>query len=181
MRIIAGEKRGTKLFPPEDSKIRPTSDRVKESLFGILQFKLLDAYVLDICSGTGNIGLEALSRGAKEATFIDYDDRSIDLLKKNIDKLKFNERCVVFSKDALSALNELTKTDKQYDFIFFDPPYSNLKLYKNVIGFVLNKNLLKQHGALVVEHDEKYLENNEFECRMYDRRKYGSTYITFYR
>lgn len=181
MRIIAGEKRGTKLFPPEDCTIRPTSDRVKESLFGILQFKLLDAKVLDICSGTGNIGLEALSRGAKEATFIDYDDKSIDLLKKNIDMLKFANRCAVYNKDALTALNELLIKDKQYDFIFFDPPYANLKLYKNVIGFILNKNLLKQDGALIVEHDEKYLENKEFENKMYDRRKYGSTYITFYR
>lgn len=179
MRIIAGEKRGTKLFAPEDSLIRPTSDRVKESLFGIIQFDINGADFLDICSGTGNLGLEAVSRGARQAVFIDNDEKSIELLKKNIDKLKFNNKCEVIKNDALVALKKLSLENRQFDYILFDPPYGDLDLYKAVIEYVLQKGLLKDDGTMMVEHDEKLVLPTSISDSLYDKRKYGSTYISF--
>lgn len=181
MRIISGEKRGAKLFPPEDRSIRPTSDRVKESVFAIIQFKIADAEILDICCGTGNLGLEALSRGAKSTTFVDIDEKSISLLKQNIDKLRFNDRCKVIKNDALAALQELTTNKKQFDYILFDPPYKDVELYKDVIEFVLLNSLLNENGFLIVEHNNRYQDTDITEQRKFDQRKYGSTYISFYR
>jgi len=181
MRIIAGEKRGAKLFPPEDNSVRPTSDRVKESLFGIIQFDISEADVLDICSGTGNLGLEAISRGAKSAVFIDNNEKSIMLLKKNIEKLKFDNRCEIIYDDALAALKKLSLAKRRFKYILFDPPYSDTALYKNVTEFVLQSDLLKENGTMFVEHNDKYIIADSIKNRMYDRRKYGSTYISFYR
>ncbi len=181
MRIIAGEKRGAKLFAPEDKFIRPTTDRVKESLFGILQFVIADTNVMDLCCGSGNLGLEALSRGAESATFIDIDEKSIELLNKNIDKLGYQEKSAVIKSDSRQALKELSLKQKQFDYILFDPPYNDLTLYKDIIEYVLQNKLLTKDGALIVEHGAKYIKDPVIEERMYDMRKYGSTYISFYR
>ena len=181
MRIIAGDKRGAKLFAPEDNNIRPTSDRVKESMFGIIQFSLRDAIVLDLCCGTGNLGLEAISRGAKFATFVDFNGKSIELLVKNIDKLGFNEKCNVIKEDCTRVLNRMIQKNEKFDFIFLDPPYNDMELYKVVIEFIINNNLLSEEGSLIVERSEKYIEIQIMQNRVYDLRKYGNTYISFYR
>lgn len=123
MRIIAGEFRHRKLISPPDATItRPIPDRVKEALFNLLRGWTEDAVVLDVFAGTGAIGLEAVSRGAKQCVFIEKDRRIADILQRNIDALGCTDRCDVFRADALGAAL-LTRAPRDVDLMFFDPPY----------------------------------------------------------
>ena len=130
MRIISGKFRGLKLHPPVDLSIRPTSDRLKESLFSILEsnkynIKIKSSNVIDICSGTGALGIEALSRGAKSVYFIDKDPKAINVLQKNISKLKIDNKdntyIKVIKNDVLKALQDINII---FDLVLIDPPYN---------------------------------------------------------
>ena len=130
MRVIGGKFKGLKLMPPNDLGIRPTSDRLKEALFSILDSKkyninIHNSSVIDICSGTGALGIEALSRGAKEVCFIDKDIKSIRIIQKNISKLNINHEDKIFInivKDEVT--NALQKINSIYDIVLIDPPYN---------------------------------------------------------
>ena len=147
MRIISGKFRGLKLQPPVDFSIRPTSDRLKESLFSILEsnkynVKIENSNVIDICSGTGALGIEALSRGAKSIYFIDKDPKAINVLQKNISKLKIDYKDETYIKiirdDANKALQNIKNN---FDIVLIDPPYNS-----NVIEECLVK--LKQYNLI---------------------------------
>ena len=120
MRIVAGTARGRKLFSPEGMDVRPTTDKVKESLFNIIQFEVPSARVLDLFAGTGQLGLEALSRGAKEAVFVDASGKSLATVKKNVALCGFDDRAKLVHADALSWL---TRREGTFDLVFLDPPY----------------------------------------------------------
>ncbi|MBR5409214.1 MAG: 16S rRNA (guanine(966)-N(2))-methyltransferase RsmD [Clostridia bacterium] len=120
MRIVSGSARGRKLFTPVGMDIRPTTDKVKEALFSIIQFELTGRRVLDLFAGTGQLGLEALSRGAAKATFTDASRQAIELVKKNVRAVGFEDRSVVLHTDAFQFL---TRTDETFDLVFLDPPY----------------------------------------------------------
>lgn len=120
MRIVAGTARGRKLFSPEGMDVRPTTDKVKESLFNIIQFEIPDARVLDLFAGTGQLGLEALSRGAKEVVFVDAAGKSLATVKKNVELCGFSDRARLVHADALAWLSRQEGT---FDIVFLDPPY----------------------------------------------------------
>ena len=120
MRIIAGSARGRKLFSPEGTDVRPTTDRVKEALFSIIQFEVPGARVLDLFAGTGQLGLEALSRGAAEAVFVDDSPRSLATVKKNAALCGFGDRARFVSGDAFAYL---ARGEGPFDIVFLDPPY----------------------------------------------------------
>ena len=120
MRIIAGSARGRKLFSPEGMDVRPTTDKVKESLFNIIQFEIPGARVLDLFSGTGQLGLEALSRGAAEAVFVDASGKSLATVKKNVALCGFGDRSRLVSGDAFAYL---ARGEGPFDLVFLDPPY----------------------------------------------------------
>ena len=131
MRIISGKFKGLKLQPPLDSNTRPTSDRLKEALFSILEshkynLNMNTSKVLDICSGTGALGIEAISRGAKVAYFIEKDPKAMNVIEKNISKLKINNKNEVEIKllkdDAIKALGKIRTI---FDIVFIDPPYNS--------------------------------------------------------
>ena len=122
MRIISGSARGRKLFSPEGMDVRPTTDKVKESLFNIIQFELADAAVLDLFAGTGQLGLEALSRGAAKAVFVDSSKKSLATVKKNVELCGFADRARLVQSDAFSYL---ARAEETFDFVFLDPPYHN--------------------------------------------------------
>jgi 16S rRNA (guanine966-N2)-methyltransferase len=177
MRIIAGTARGTKLFSPPDDRIRPTGDRVKESLFNILMNRLQDAVVLDLCCGTGALGLEALSRGAKEAIFVDSSYESLNLAKKNAEKTHFTH----LGKWIVAALpNEIHKVPlKKYDLIFADPPYHKLAL--EILREKDLSKLLTANGWLILEHDEtEILPDYEGNLGKFREKKFGKTKVSFY-
>lgn len=120
MRIISGSARGRRLFTPEGMDVRPTTDKVKESLFSIIQFELADAAVLDLFAGTGQLGLEALSRGAACAVFVDASGKSLSTVKKNVELCGFSDRAKLVSGDSLAWL---ARQEGRYDIVFLDPPY----------------------------------------------------------
>ena len=179
MRIIGGKHRSRVLaeFPGED--VRPTSDRVRESLFNILSLKIYGARVLDLFSGSGALGLESLSRGAKEVTFNDYSKDSLSILKKNLAALKITaggEEAKVCNYD-FSVCLEMVRGD--FDLIFIDPPYRfdyGIAALKKIAA----RGLLSENGVAVYERDRPF-EGEVEGLEKYDERKYGKTYLTFFR
>jgi 16S rRNA (guanine966-N2)-methyltransferase len=179
LRIISGILRGKKLHPFQGKGIRPTSDRTREAIFNILSHRVLDAVVLDLFSGSGALGIEALSRGAKEATFIDIAPAAVDLLKKNLHScgLQDNSRMMVWNiKHNLNCLQSL---DREYNLVFLDPPYHR-DLVLPALTHLKNTRTLTPDACLVLEHghkDELPLPLAGYALR--DQRKYGKTLVSF--
>ena len=126
MRVITGTIRGKRLKEPEGMDIRPTTDKVKESVFNIIQFRVPDARMLDLFAGTGQMGIEALSRGASEVVFTDKSRQAIKLIRENLDIAEFADRAKVINTDALAYL----KSGEKFDIVFMDPPYDSPLLDK---------------------------------------------------
>lgn len=181
MRIISGKYRGTKLFTLEGLNTRPTLDRVKESLFNILNFDLQNAVVLDLFSGSGALGLEALSRGAKEAFLCDNSRAAVNIIRKNVQKLKLEAFTNIINKDFEKALQDLHIKNKKFDIIFLDPPYES-NFAEIAVKKIIEFELLTENGIIVLETDniEKVHKNLEGSLiPIYDERKYGRVHLIF--
>lgn len=176
MRIISGKYRGLVLAEFKGSDIRPTADRVKESLFNILYGKCAGARVLDLFCGSGNLGIECLSRGAASVHFNDISRESVAVLKKNLSKLKGENDYSVTVCDYLSCLNA---TASRYDLIFIDPPYA-FDFGLPALQTVSNRRLLTDGGVAVYERDRAFV-GEIYGLELYDERKYGKTYLSFFR
>jgi len=184
LRIISGSARGRRLLSPKNSLIRPTADRVKESLFNILN-GLIACYdscrTLDIFAGTGNLGIEALSRGAACAFFIDSHKESVSLVIKNLRMLGFDDRGRVIEREALSALRSLDKMKAPFQLVFIDPPYRQ-GLAERVMQFLATSALIDGNSLVIVETSSNELLPTAFDnLREFDRRVYGDTAIAFFR
>lgn len=181
MRIIAGEAKGRNLKSPTGRQTRPTSDRVKESMFNILGDRVPDARVLDLFAGTGNLGLEAISRGAKLSVFIDDNRDSIKIIYDNIKLLKYESCCEVYHNNALSALNILNKKDKSFDIIFIDPPYHS-DIIPKILETISEAGIMSEYGVIISEHDIKdYLPEKVLNMERYRYTVYGDTALSFYK
>lgn len=184
MRIIGGSARGRRLFSPPNFRIRPTADRVKESLFNILGNILVDfdhCRVLDIFAGTGNLGIEALSRGAAHAVFVDNHKESVTLVLKNLRLLGFAGRACVLEKEAIPALRYLEKRENPFHLVFIDPPY-RLGLAEKVLEYLAGSALVDEDSLVVAELSAKETIPTAFAAlREFDRRVYGDTAISFFR
>ncbi|HIU64683.1 MAG TPA: 16S rRNA (guanine(966)-N(2))-methyltransferase RsmD [Candidatus Avacidaminococcus intestinavium] len=182
MRIITGKAKGLKLFTPKDDRVRPTADRVKESIFNIIGTKIHQAVVLDLFGGTGNLGLEAWSRGAEQVVFIDENKNSLALIKKNIAKVGAEKNTKTIKGDALSVLKEFRKKGEKFDFIFADPPYDK-GLVKLVIEKIVIEESLEVGGYLVLEHSMHEILPLELsvELVVIRQEKYGESIVTFLR
>lgn len=181
MRIIAGKARGLKLITPKNLEIRPTSDRIKESVFNIIQSSIYDSIIVDIFAGTGNLGIEALSRNAKKVYFIDRNKDSIEIIEQNLAKANFTSQAEVICGDAITGINRLIEKDVQADVIFMDPPYKK-GLGVMALEHIANKKLLNSSGIIVVEHDK--IENMPEETGviiLFRRKDYGNTSVSFYK
>ena len=176
MRIISGRARGTKLFTLEGLDTRPKLDRVKEPLFSIIGLKIQDADVLDLFSGSGALGLEALSRGAKKAILCDNSKKAIQIIENNIKKTKLNAE--IINDDFIKCLEKLK--EKQFDIIFLDPPYET-NYIERAINKILECNLLKKDGLIIAETDnQKIVENIEkLDITVNSIRKYGRVILIF--
>ena len=172
MRIVGGIYRGRTLLSFSGQDVRPTSDMARESLFNILQFRISGASFLDLFSGTGAMGIEALSRGAKLVTFNDKSRESVSLIKKNLQKIGVTDKINVYNLDAL----ELLKRGEKYDIIYIDPPYKT-DLGINALSLV--KDALKDGGVAIFE-DEKEFSGEIDGLKITDRRKYGRVKLTFF-
>lgn len=174
MRIISGKYRGLKLADFDGDAVRPTADRVKESLFNILMGKVAGADVLDLFCGSGNLGIECLSRGAASVHFNDASATSIGILKKNLIRLKDEPTCKVTNLDFSVCLARAGR----FDLIFIDPPY-RLEAGVQALKIIGEKSLLNDGGIAVLERDRSF--SGEINgLNVTDERKYGKTYLTFF-
>lgn len=184
MRIISGSARGRRLLSPKNYRIRPTADRVKESLFNILSVLMgsfAECRVLDIFAGTGNLGIEALSRGAAQAVFVDSHKESAALAAQNLRLLGFTDRGRVLESEALSALRSLEKRDSTFSLVFIDPPYRQ-GLAEKVLEYLADSALIDDNSLVVAEISSGEVLPTAFGAlREFDRRAYGDTAIAFFR
>lgn len=177
MRIIAGDYKGRRLHAPLDNQIRPTSDKVKEAVFSILSNDIYKSNVLDLFGGTGNLGLEAISRGAEHCWFSDNSRDSLRLIKENINYCRADKKATVIPGDFRKVLSNL---DVSMNIIFLDPPYN-----KNMLGecfsLIHEYHLLAEGGLIVAEHrkEEKLPEHMESFSKLKER-KYGTVVISIY-
>jgi len=146
MRIISGSARGRRLKEPVGFKIRATSDKVKESVFNIVQFDIEGRRALDLFAGSGQYGIEALSRGARSAVFVDSASESVKLVKENLNICGFSDRAYVFARDALRYL----EGDERFDLIFIDPPYDTL-LAVRAVEKIVEFDKLNINGIMICE------------------------------
>lgn len=178
MRVVAGTARGTVLKTPEGMLTRPTADRVKEAVFSILHFDVQDALVLDLFGGTGQLGIEALSRGAKNATFVDAREDACRLIRENLKRTRLEKDAKVVRCDYLDYLK---RCREQYDIIFLDPPYAEVFL-ENSLNRITEIDILRSGGIIVAERPlgkELPWEYPGF-TRSRDYQ-YGKILLTFYR
>lgn len=178
MRIISGTAKGTRLESLEGDKTRPTLDRVKEALFNIIQNDVMDAYVLDLFSGSGALGIEALSRGAKFCIMADKSSDAIKVISKNLQKTRLEENAKIVKNDYIKTLNSL---NQKFDVIFIDPPYAE-NIAVNAVEHIIKLDLLAEDGIIVLETDEeeRELENlKKVNVNVYDLRKYGRVKLIF--
>ncbi|WAW14218.1 16S rRNA (guanine(966)-N(2))-methyltransferase RsmD [Peptostreptococcus equinus] len=179
MRVISGSARGLKLSAPANDKVRPTTDRVKESMFNIISFDICDSVVLDLFSGSGSLGIECISRGARKAYFCDKDKESIKLIKENIKKSRFENKSEMFECDYKLALSKLQAKGEKIDIIFVDPPYYE-GLFEEVLKNIEVANIIKDSTIVVVEHDAKTEIVDGTLLKKNKEKKYGLTKLTFY-
>ena len=177
MRVIAGSAKGLRLEVPKGLAIRPTSDRVREALFSIFGPAMDGARFLDLFAGSGANGIEALSRGAATAVFVDADRRSLDLVRSNLDKA----RLAPCARLLLAPLPEaLARLDGPFDFIFADPPYA-FDAYEELLASVAGRGLLADGGRIALEHDARTaLPETAGEMTRTHERRYGDTALSVY-
>ncbi len=181
MRIIGGIYRGRRLRAVEGLAVRPTSDRLRETLFNILAPRIEGSRFLDICAGSGAVGLEALSRGASEATFIDNSRRACSVIEANLQALAVKREATVINRDAVAALKRLAEESKQFDIAFLDPPYAS-GIYAAIMHELATTALLSNDSIVIVEHRAKAPPEKEYnELKLFREVKQGESAISFYR
>ena len=179
MRIISGKARGTKLYTLDGTATRPTLDRVKESLFNIIQNDIEDSTVLDLFSGSGAIGLEFLSRGAKRAVLCDNSKDAIKIIKQNVQKTHFEEKVGVYSMEFTKLVERLQ--NQKFDIIYIDPPYAT-DFIKISLEKIIEYELVNENTKIIVETDDETRILNQIEkmdVEITDKRKYGRATIIF--
>jgi 16S rRNA (guanine(966)-N(2))-methyltransferase RsmD len=176
MRVIAGQLGGRRLHAARGRGVRPTTDRVRESLFSILGDAVLDARILDLFAGTGALAIEALSRGGRRAMCVERDARALAVLKRNVDELGLEDRVEVVRSDAIEFARRVAREDTSYDVVFCDPPYrdSLTPLGEAVLGGSWWTTVAVVEHASTIEPPAPPPDTRS------DTRRYGDTAITFY-
>lgn len=181
MRIIAGQYKGRRLKEPEGFAIRPTSDRLRETVFNILSPLIIDSRFADLCAGTGAIGIEALSRGAAEVAFVEQSPQAAALIRENLVRCGISEGFQLIRRPVLAALRQLAVTGHKFDLLYFDPPYDS-PLYHQVMTTVVGLGLVADGGIVMVEHRRSLLLQPDYDqLRPYREISQGETRLTFYK
>ena len=181
MRVISGIAKGTKLNSIDSIETRPTLDRVKESLFNIIQNKIKNSIVLDLFAGSGAIGIEFLSRGCKKVYFCEKSHLATKMIYQNLEKTRLIDKSEVMEKDYLKCLNDLKIRNIKVDIAFLDPPYK-MNLAVEAVKNIITLDLLSNDGIIVIETDEKERDLKGIEnlkVKVIDLRKYGRAYLIF--
>ncbi len=181
MRIIAGRWKAKELVSPKTIKIRPTLDRIKEALFSIIMPYIENAEVLDLFAGTGNLGIEALSRGADFVHFNDINQEAIKTIYTNVQLTNYQNYAKITRKDYKKCLKSLKEENKQFDIVFVDPPY-NKKEIEECLKNIENYNVLKEDGLIVLETDrDKVFEETIEGLKLVNKRTYGRVMLRLYK
>lgn len=179
MRVISGKNRGTKLLAPEGVTTRPTTDRIKETLFNMIAFDLPGCRFLDLFSGSGGIAIEALSRGGKEAVLIENNKEALMCIYKNLEKTRLQDQAIVYNIDVESGLQKLSQQNKKFDIIFLDPPYA-LERIQKILEYIAKEDLLDVNGYIILEQGtDKALSDIEG-LRLMKTKQYKTTTLSFF-
>ena len=184
MRIIAGKLRGSTLYLSKNKNIRPLKDLTRESVFNLLthskkiSFQLEKSNVLDLYAGTGSFGLECLSRQANYVCFIEKEKAAIEILEKNIEKLKLKNKTKIFSNDVFTLIEKQNIFVSQFHLIFCDPPFKNTNIEK-LIELIFNRNLLQKNGIIIIHRNKNTKEKLPDYFKILDERMYGMSKIIF--
>lgn len=181
LRIIMGKAKGVRLVSPPGNRCRPTAGRTKEALFSILADRLEGARLLDVFAGSGQIGLEALSRGASEAVFLEKDGQALAAIRENVERTRLKEGFRLLPGDAMSRLKALARQGERFDIIYLDPPWPHAQKLLHEAGQVL-ADLLEGDGILAIETDGEILPDNLFLPSLSWLRscQYGTSVLSFY-
>ena len=177
MRVIGGRARGRKLFVPKGSSIRITADRVKESLFDILH-PLEGRFFLDLFAGSGNVGIEAISRGASRVVFVEMARPHVAIIEKNLDLCGFDGGFEIVPKTVEKGIELLSMRDRCFDIIFADPPYER-GLIEKTLGILGAHRIMSKEGMIVMEHSSNEACHGNDDFMVTDQRKYGDTVLSF--
>ena len=179
MRIVAGKAKGRRLKVPVGRDVRPTTDRVREALFSTLGPRVIDAQVLDLFAGSGALGLEALSRGASGAVFVERSRKTAGFVRANIAAAGFDGVSQLFMRDAMAALRSLRGSGKRFDLVFLDPPYDT-DLLGQALEVLLEGGLLNPRATIVAEHRRAKIIECPEDLRQIVRKQYGDTVLTLF-
>ena len=179
IRIQGGSARGRRLRGPSGYRFRPTTGRVKEFIFNTIGNEVKDARILDLFSGTGALGIEALSRGADKIVFIERSAENLVLLKKNLKLCEFSKNARVFKGDVFAILGNIRQKCGVFDFILADPPFKALYRARIIKG-VQSHHLLKSDGLLIIEHDFRDTDSGKHRMTLLKQRRFGHCVISIY-
>jgi len=181
MRVISGKAKGRRLVAPKGGAIRPTADRIKESLFNILPRDFSGMKILELFAGTGNISIEALSRGAESALLVDASERSARIIRENLRRLELTDRAQMWVMPVRRALNAVGRQGQKFDVIFLDPPYDQ-KLVGRSLELIASVDPVYPTGVVVAEHSvRETLKTSYGSLSLNDQRRYGDTLLSFFR
>ena len=184
MRIIAGKLKGSTLHIPKNKNTRPLKDLARESIFNLLihskkiKLNLEESKVLDLYAGTGSFGLECLSRQAKSIFFVEKNKDALEILKKNIEKLKVKNKIKIFYNDIFDLINSKKIIDTQFNIIFCDPPFKDTNI-NQLIELIYNNNLLSKDGIIILHRDKSIKDLMPRQLKVIDERTYGISKIIF--
>ncbi|MBO4687731.1 MAG: 16S rRNA (guanine(966)-N(2))-methyltransferase RsmD [Clostridiales bacterium] len=181
-RVVAGKCKGTVLEAPKGDATRPTTDKVKEAIFSSIQMRVPDSAFLDVFSGTGQMAIEALSRGAEQAVLIDQAGPSLRAIGNNLKKTHLEESARLLKMPFTQALQLLGKEEEKFDIVFMDPPYAMAEKYSKAVAEAIEKyRLLSDGGIFIVESDvSAKIQENVTNMTCIKSCKYGSTLVTFF-
>ncbi len=182
MRVISGIRKGHKLKSPKGMSVRPTEDRTKESLFNILGHIDENSIVLDGFGGSGSIGIEFLSRGAKICYFVDNSIESINIINENLEHTKLLSQSIVTKSDIIVAIKNFGKKQLKFKYIYLDPPFHQDGLFPKLLETISKEKILANDGIIILEHEKELdLEDNLSGFSKSDFRRYGSKSLSFYK
>lgn len=182
LRIIGGIYKGRRLRFPKDRNIRLTSDKVRESLYNILRDRIKEANFLELFAGSGGIGIEALSRGAKKVVFIEKNRNAVRIIQENLKIINSESKAEIINFNIIEGLKILLNKKEKFDLIFLDPPYKNVKLLLDTLKFISTIDIFQKNCIIIIEHYKKISLPEKVEIfERYRNLKYGDSMLSFYK
>jgi len=181
MRLTGGKDRSRLIKAPRQKGIRPTLDKIRKAIFDILQDEIIGKEILDLFSGSGAIGLEAISRGAEKVYFVEKERICVDTIVENVKSLRYEDKAYVLYEDIFKAFRDFNKNKKKFDIITMDPPYGRF-LAKKALLKILTYDIIKNSSLIVIEHSKtEKLPERIGTIQLYKRSSYGDTALSFYK